>query len=129
MKTKPFPALTFITLLLTTLAIYACAGRSNYSKSAQQQPGQYMIKGGKVVSLEDRPMTGCVMMKGGKMMLVENGNMTPMKKNLTMPDGTRCMLNGVCVMRDGQKVNLQEGEMLDYAHRLFRAKGLRLPGE
>jgi len=115
--------------VLATFAIYACAGRSDYSKATQQRPGQYMIKEGKVVSLTGKPMTGCVMMKGGSMMLVENGNIMPMKKTLTMPDGTRCMVNGVCVMKNGQTINLQEGEMLDYAHKLFRAKGLRLPGE
>ena len=129
MKIKPVSVLTLITLVLATFAIYACAGRSNYSKATQQQPGQYMINEGKVVSLAGKPMTGCVMMKGGKMMLVENGNIVPMKKSLTMPDGTRCMVNGVCVMKNGQTINLQEGEMLDYVHRLFRAKGLRLPGE
>jgi len=129
MKTKLVPVLTLTTFVLAAFAIYACAGRSNYSKATQQQPGQYMINEGKVVSLAGKPMTGCVMMKGGKMMLVENGNMVPMKKSLTMPDGTRCMVNGVCVMKDGQTINLQEGEMLDYAHKLFRAKGLRLPGE
>jgi hypothetical protein len=88
-----------------------------------------MIKEDRVVRLDGRPMTGCVMMKGGKMMLVENGNIVPMKKNLTMPDGTRCMVNGVCVMRNGQTINLQEGELLDYVHRLFRAKGLKVPGD
>ena len=88
-----------------------------------------MIKEGKVVSLDGKPMTGCVMMKSGTMMLVENGNMVPIKKTLTMPDGTRCMVNGVCVMKIGQTVHLQEGEMLDYTHRLFRARGLKVPGE
>jgi hypothetical protein len=39
------------------------------------------------------------------------------------------MVNGVCVMKNGQTINLQEGEMLDYVHRLFRAKGLKVPGE
>ena len=129
MKTKPLPVLTLLTFVLSTFVICACAGRSNYSRSTQQQPGQYMIKEDRVVSLDGRPMTGCVMMKGGKMMLVENGNIVPMKKNLTMPDGTRCMVNGVCVMRNGQTINLQEGELLDYVHRLFRAKGLKVPGD
>lgn len=173
MKTKLLPLLTLIAFVLATFAIYACAGRSDYSgspavaaepqtytcpmhpevlqnkpgkcpkcgmdlvvkkesgkpKATQQPPGQYMIKGGKVVSLAGKPMTGCVMMKGGKMMLVEAGNIMPMKKTLTMPDGTRCMVNGVCVMKSGQTINLQEGEMLDYVHKLFRAKGLTLPGE
>jgi hypothetical protein len=103
--------------------------QSGKPKATQQKPGQYMMKDGKVVSLAGKPMTGCVMMKGGKMMLVENGNILPMKKSFTMPDGTRCMVNGVCVMKNGQKIHLQEGEMLDYVHKLFRAKGLTLPGE
>ena len=53
------------------------------------------------------------MMKDGKMMHIKAGKMTPMKKSMTMKNGTTCMVNGECVMRDGTKMLMKEGECMD----------------
>ena len=89
--------------------------------------GECVVKDGKLLDTAGKPMPGCVMMLHGKMMVMD-GKLKPMKKNMTMPDGTVCMVDGVCVMKGGKKHKLAEGEVLSPAGKLFRAKGLSVPG-
>lgn len=58
-------------------------------------------------------MKECCMMKDGKMMHMKNGKAMPMEKNMTMKNGTVCMVNGECVMKDGKKMKMKEGECMD----------------
>ncbi|MEO5978615.1 MAG: DUF6799 domain-containing protein [Chryseolinea sp.] len=53
------------------------------------------------------------MMKGGKMMYTKAGKTMPMEKNMTMTNGTTCMVNGKCIMKDGAKLLMKEGECMD----------------
>ena len=54
-----------------------------------------------------------VEMKDGKMMVVADGKTMPMTKEMTMENGTRCMTNGEYIMKDGKKMKMKEGEMMD----------------
>lgn len=55
----------------------------------------------------------CCMMKEGKMTcMMHDGKMMPMKKDMTMKDGSKCMVNGECVMKDGKKMTLKEGQCM-----------------
>ena len=54
----------------------------------------------------------CVM-KDGKMMRMKAGKMMTMEKNMTMKNGTICMVNGECAMKDGTKMLMKEGECMD----------------
>ena len=54
-----------------------------------------------------------VEMKDGKMMVVADGKTMPMTKEMTMENGTRCMINGEYIMKDGKKMKMKEGEMMD----------------
>jgi hypothetical protein len=74
-------------------------------------------------------MTGCDMMHHGRMMVMD-GKLKPMKKNMTMHDGTVCMVNGTCVMKDGMKRKLHEGDVISPAAGsvIFHIKGLTVPG-
>ena len=58
-------------------------------------------------------MKDCCMMKDGKMMSVKSGKTMPMKKSMTMKNGTKCMVNGECTMKDGKKMKMKEGECMD----------------
>ena len=71
-------------------------------------------------------MTDCVLMHNGKM-LVMDGEWRPMKNNMTMANGSECMVNGTCVMKGGAKRKLSEGEGLTPAGEPFWAKWRSTP--
>ncbi|MEO5570702.1 MAG: DUF6799 domain-containing protein [Bacteroidia bacterium] len=58
-------------------------------------------------------MKDCCMMEGGKMMCMMDGKKMPMEKDMTMKNGTTCMMNGECIMKDGTKMKMKEGECMD----------------
>ena len=58
-------------------------------------------------------MMDCCMMKDGKMMQMKSGKMMPMEKDMTMKNGTVCMVNGECIMKDGKKMTMKGGECKD----------------
>lgn len=53
------------------------------------------------------------MMMDGKMMLIKDGKMSPMKKQITMDNGTKMMVDGMCVKKDGSKMKMKEGDHMD----------------
>jgi hypothetical protein len=65
------------------------------------------------VKPKDTPMKDCCMMQNGKMMMMQNGKMMPMTKDITMKNGTKCMVNGKCVMKDGTKKMMKNGDCMD----------------
>ena len=46
----------------------------------------------------------------------------PMEKDMTMKDGTVCMVNGECVMKDGKKMTMKEGECMDMNGKMDHCK-------
>ena len=58
-------------------------------------------------------MKECCMMKDGKMMHHKDGKMMPMTKDMTMKNGTKCMVNGECVMKDGKTMTMKDGDCMD----------------
>jgi hypothetical protein len=58
-------------------------------------------------------MKECCMMKEGKMMHCKDGKTMPMEKDMTMANGTKCMVNGECVMKNGEKMMMKDGECMD----------------
>ncbi len=67
-------------------------------------------------------MKNCCMMKDGKMMQMKDGKMTPMEKDMTMKDGTKCMVNGKCVMKDGKKMKMKNGDCMDMNGKMDKCK-------
>jgi hypothetical protein len=63
--------------------------------------------------VNSKKKTDCCMMKDGKMMCITDGKLTTMEKTMTMKNGTKCMVNGECIMKDGQKIQIKEGEQID----------------
>ncbi|MDN3654089.1 hypothetical protein QWZ08_00540 [Ferruginibacter paludis] len=64
----------------------------------------------------------CVMMKDGKMMMMKNGKMMAMDKDMTMHDGTVCMMDGTCKMKDGTTMMMKEGETCDMDGKMSHMK-------
>jgi hypothetical protein len=94
---------------------------------AAEKAAECMMKDGCVMTMTGEPMGNCVVMKGGKMMMTsKSGKLVPMKKNMTMSDGTKCMVDGTCVMKNGTKMTLKEGEVMDSQSKVFQLKGLTL---
>lgn len=58
-------------------------------------------------------MKNCCMKKDGKMMCVKNGKAMPMEQNMTMKNGTKCMTNGDCILADGTKMKMKEGDCMN----------------
>lgn len=54
-----------------------------------------------------------IMMKDQKMMVIKDGKMMLMEKEMTLKNGTKCLVNGTCISSDGKKSILKEGEMMD----------------
>ena len=117
------------TILSVTLsAIFALAMMSGCATNDKQSSSQPTVTHGKLLDASGKPMAGCCMMQNGTMMVMDNDKLKPMKKNMTMSDGTVCMVNGTCVMKGGSKRKLAEGEVISPAGGVFHAKGLTLPG-
>ena len=54
-----------------------------------------------------------VMMKNGKITKMQDGkDIGPMDRATTMANGTKVMMNGKVVTKDGQQSQLQEGHMM-----------------
>lgn len=94
MKTKKTIATLFATMLIAVL----CFGTNNLSAQTKK---------------ESKAKHECCVMKDGKMMHYKDGKMMPMEKDMTMKNGTVCMVNGECVMKNGKKMTMKDGECMD----------------
>ncbi|MEO8772260.1 MAG: DUF6799 domain-containing protein [Ferruginibacter sp.] len=65
------------------------------------------------VKTDTAMMKDCCMMKDGKMMLMKAGKPMPMDHDMTMKNGTKCMVNGECIMKSGTKMKMKEGQCMD----------------
>lgn len=64
----------------------------------------------------------CCAMKDGKMVHCKNDVCMPMEKDMTMKNGTVCMVNGECVMKDGKKMTVKEGDCIDMNGKMNKCK-------
>jgi hypothetical protein len=55
---------------------------------------------------------GCMMMNK-KMMMIKDGKMSTMKKPMTMGNGTKTLVDGTCIKKDGTKMTMKEGDHMD----------------
>lgn len=53
-----------------------------------------------------------IMMKDGKVMRMREGKAAPMEEEVTMPDGTRILLDGTVLMTNGVTRMMAEGETM-----------------
>jgi hypothetical protein len=112
-------------LIVSTLALLAWSPPLN----AKEKVMECTIKNGQVVDRSGKPLQNCMFVSGGKTYMVMNGKAMPVTKNMTLPDGTQCMADGTCVMKNGQKMKLKEGQGIDTSNgQYFRVRGLLPPG-
>lgn len=103
-----------------TLAMLGCAT----SKPVAQLSGdQCVVRDGKVFDVAGRPMAGCVARFDGVYMTTLTGELVHMKHNMLMTNGTKCLVDGTCIMKDGSRRKLKQGEVLTPEGRILRAKG------
>jgi len=113
-----------VILILTLFAIQP-------SVWAQPKTGVMVctMQNGKIVDKSGHPMGDCVLMKDGQMMMITKGKMMPIKKDITLADGTICKVDGTCIVKGGKQIKLTNGEGIEVAgEKVFRVKGLSPPG-
>jgi hypothetical protein len=87
------------------------------------------MQNGKIVDRSGRPIGDCILMKDGQMMMMTKGKMTPIKKDITLADGTVCKVDGTCILKNGKQTRLSNGEGLEVAgEKLFVSRGWRRLG-
>ncbi len=64
---------------------------------------------------------GCMMMNG-KMMMIKDGKMSPMTNPMTMSNGTKMLVDGTCVKKDGTKMKMKEGDHMDMSGNMHSKK-------
>ena len=73
-------------------------------------------------------MKECCMMKDGKMMHHKDGKMMPMTEDMVMKNGTKCMVNGECVMKNGKTKTMKEGECMNMNGKKCCSKDKKMNG-
>ncbi len=54
-----------------------------------------------------------VLMRNGSLLISQDGQLVPLKMQLTLENGDQVLLNGDLIRKDGSKTKLQEGMMID----------------
>ena len=64
-----------------------------------------------------------IMMKNGKIQKLQEGkDIGPMDRMMTMANGTKVMMNGKIITKDGQQSQLEEGQIMMLDGRLIDGK-------
>ncbi len=85
----------------------------NQMNKNQQQPNSKDTMGLKSNKMQSQMKSDCIMMQNGKMVMTKDGKNTPMSKDVTLQNGTVCMINGTCKMKDGTTMKMKEGDKID----------------
>ena len=94
---------TISTLVVSLLLVFLCFTADTANAQSKTNPAM---------------MKDCCMMKDGEMTCVKDGKEMPMKMDMTMKDGTKCMKNGECIMKDGKKMKMKNGECMDMSGKM-----------
>jgi Domain of unknown function (DUF6799) len=121
MKTKLTAALS------AAIALAGLLGCATPERTSQKDTNQCIVKDGKVFDAAGNVMVGCVARFDGAMMAMTDRQLVPMKKNMRMSNGTVCVVDGTCIMKDGSRRKLKEGEVMDREGKLFHIKGAKVP--
>ena len=113
-----------VILSLTLFAIHPVA----WAKT-KTEVMECTMQNGKIVDKSGHPIGDCVLMKDGQMMMMAKGKVTPIEKDITLKDGTVCKVDGTCILKNGKRIKLSNGQGIEIAgEKLFRVKGLSPPG-
>ena len=96
--------------------ILVCAALAfSFASFAQSDTTKKKMDHDKMINHDQMDMSkvdGCMMMDG-KMMMIKDGKMSDMTKPMTMGNGTKMMVDGTCVKKDGSKMKMKEGDHMD----------------
>lgn len=121
MKTKLTAALS-AAIALASMVAFASA-----ESTSQRDTSECIVKDGKVVDATGHLMVGCVARFDGAMMAMTDRQLVPMKKNMRMSNGTKCVVDGTCIMKDGSRRKLGESEVINREGKLFHIKAAKVP--
>lgn len=121
MTTKLCAALS-VAIVLATLAGCAIPDRATTQIAEHAKMRECIVKNGKVYDLAGNLMTGCVARFDGAMMTMNDRQLVPMKENMRMTNGEICLVDGTCIMKDGSRRKLHEGEVLTREGEFMRIK-------
>ena len=110
------------------IALIGLLGCATSERTAQRNTSECTIKDGKVFDASGQLMPGCVARFDGAMMTMTDRHLVPMKRNMRMSNGTVCVVDGTCIMKDGSRRKLKEGEVLSREGEFLRTKGAKVPG-
>ncbi len=112
--------------------IFVCAAIAlSFASFAQTDTTKKKMDHDKMMNHDQMDMSktdGCMMM-GGKMMMIKDGKMSDMKKPMTMSNGTKMMVDGVCVKKDGTKMKMKEGDHMDMKGNMHPMKETKIKGD
>ena len=123
MKTKLTAALS------AAIALLGLLGCATSERTSQRNTSECIVKDGKVVDATGHLMVGCVARFDGAMMTMTDRHLVPMKRNMRMSNGNVCVVDGTCIMKDGSRRKLKEGDVMDREGKFFHIKGAKVPGE
>jgi hypothetical protein len=105
--------------------IFVCAAIAlSFASFAQTDTTMKKMDHDKMMNHHQMDMSktdGCMMMNG-KMMMIKDGKMSAMKKQMTMSNGTKCMVDGMCVKKDGTKMTMKDGDHMDMSGNIHPKK-------
>jgi hypothetical protein len=123
MKTKLTAALS------AAIALVGLLGCATSERTSQRDASECIVKDGKVFDATGHLMVGCVARFDGAMMTMTDHQLVPMKKNMRMSNGNVCVVDGTCIMKDGSRRKLKEGEVMNREGKFFHIKGAKAPGQ
>ncbi len=62
-------------------------------------------------------------MRDGKMVSVKDDTITPMNYNITLTNGTHVTMQGICELKNGTKITMDDGDFIDYNGVYVPSKG------
>jgi hypothetical protein len=115
--------------LSAAIALAGLIGCATPERTPQRDTSECIVKDGKVFDATGHLMVGCVARFDGEMMTMTDRQLVPMKKNMRMSNGTKCVVDGTCIMKDGSRRKLKEGEVMNREGKFFHIKGVKVPAE
>lgn len=107
-------------MAITLAALAGCAAPPAAEHAKMRE---CIVKDGKVYDTAGNLMTGCVAKYDGNMMSTTDARLAPMKENMRMSNGLVCLVDGTCIMKDGSRRKLKEGEAVSREGEFMRLQG------
>lgn len=108
--------------------IFVCAALAlSFGAFAQTDTTTKKMDHNKMMNHDQMDMSktdGCMMMNG-KMMMIKDEKMSPMTEPMTMGNGTKMLLDGTCIKKDGTKMKVKEGDHMDMSGNMHRKKAMK----